>query len=201
MELFWNIIIILSTLAGGLVIQYFIRLSPWVSLAISFPIILFLPPFYSFGLICGFWLCCAFGTFHPEAESKIDTPNRLRWYKVIGYSLLTFSGFLLTLILLWKLKITTDLPSVQREIFAWVFLIIIEICLYKIIARLSPGLYRIPLGYGIAVLDFLMIFYWLISKGIIFTLLVFLTMLFLSPLILTWVEPVVREGEPYSWRK
>jgi hypothetical protein len=201
MELFWSILIILFTMTAGFVIQYYIRLSPWINLAVSFPLVLLIPPSWGFGLICGIWICCAFSTFHPEMENKIDAPNRIRFVKILLYSLLTFSGFLLTLVLLWKFKIMGNPDLAQREVFAWIFLAIVEICLYKVIARLAPGLYRIPLGYGIAVLNFLMILYWVSGKGIYFMVLVFFTMLIVNPLLLTWVEPVARQGEPYSWRK
>lgn len=201
MDLIWYLLILLLTITGGFTIQFFTRLSPWINLAVSFPVILFLPSFWGYGLVCGIWISCAFSTFHPERENQINSPDRISWLKIFLYSLLTFGGFLLTLILLWKLKLTSTLNPGQREIFAWIFLLVLEICLYKIIARLSPGLYRIPLGYGIAVMNFLMILYWVFAKGLYFMVLIFFTLLVLNPLILTWVEPVSREGEPYLWRK
>ncbi len=201
MELLGSILIILFTMPAGFMIQYYIRLSPWTNLMISVPLVLLIPPLWAFGLVCGVWICCAFNTFHPETANKIDAPNRIGFGNILLYSGLTFLGFLLTLILLWKFKTVSNLSSTQREIFAWIFLAVIEICLYKIIARLTPGLYRIPLGYAMAVINFLMIFYWISTKGIYLTLLVFFTLLILNPLILTWLEPVIRQGEPYSWRK
>jgi hypothetical protein len=200
MYLIWDILILLLTLAGGLAIQFFSRLSPWIILGGSFLAILCLPSFWGYGLVCGFWLCCAFNTFQPERENQIDAPSRVSALKILGFSLLTFSGFLLTLILLWKLKVTSSLSSQEREIFAWIFLAVVEVCLYKVIARLSPGLYRIPMGYGIAVLNFLMIFYWLLAEGIVVIVLTLLTLLVVNPLLLTWVEPRP-QGEAYSWRK
>lgn len=199
MYLIWAILILLLTLAGGLFIQFFSRLSPWIILAGSFPVILCLPSLWGCGLVCGFWLCCAFNTFQPEQENQIDAPNRIGGLKILWFSLLTFSGFLLTLILLWKLKVTSPLSSLEREIFAWIFLSLVEVSLYKIIARLSPGLYRIPMGYGIAGLNFLMILYWIFSQGIVVIVLTLLTLLVLNPLLLTWVEP--RRQETYTWRK
>jgi len=201
MELFWAIFIVLITMAAGFVIQFFARLSPWLNLAISFPVILFLPFFWGYGLVGGIWICCAFSTFQPELENQIDSPNRVSWLKTVLFSALTFAGFLLTLILIWKLKLTSTLLPVQREIFAWIFFVVIEVSLYKIVARLAPGLHRIPMGYGMAVLNFLMIFYWIYPRGIFFMALVLVTLLIMNPLILTWVEPLVRQGEPYSWRK
>ncbi len=200
MYLFWDILIILLAMAGGIGIQFFTRLSPWIILAGSFPVILFLPSFWGYGLVCGFWLCCAFNTFQPERENQIDAPNRVSAFKILWFSLLAFSGFLLTLILLWKLKVTSPLSSLEREIFAWIFLGLVEVSLYRIIARLSPGLYRIPMGYGIAALNFLMILYWIFAQGIIVIALTLLTMLVLNPLLLTWVEPR-QKGETLTWRK
>jgi hypothetical protein len=200
MYLFWDILIILLAMAGGIGIQFFARLSPWIILAGSFPVILFLPSFWGYGLVCGFWLCCAFNTFQPERENQIDAPNRVSAFKILWFSLLAFSGFLLTLILLWKLKVTSPLSSLEREIFAWIFLGLVEVSLYRIIARLSPGLYRIPMGYGIAALNFLMILYWIFAQGIIVIALTLLTMLVLNPLLLTWVEPR-QKGETLTWRK
>lgn len=199
MVLFWNIFILLLTLAGGIFLQFFSRISPWIILVGSFLVILCLPPFWGYGLVCGFWLCCAFNTFQPDQENHIDAPNRVSGLKILWFSLLTFSGFLLTLILLWKLKITTSISSVEREIFAWIFLGFVEVSLYKIIARLSPGLYRIPMGYGIAALNFLMIFSWIFNQGIVVIVLTLLTLLVINPLLLTWVEP--RQQETYSWRR
>lgn len=199
MYLIGEIFILILTLAGGIFIQFFARLSPWVILAGSFPVILCLPSFWGYGLVAGFWLCCAFNTFEPERENQIDAPNRVSGLKILWFSLLTFSGFLLTLILLWKLKITSPLKPMEREIFAWIFLGFVEVSLYKIIARLSPGLYRVPMGYGIAVLNFLMILYWIFARGIVVIVLTLLTLLVLNPLLLTWVEP--RQQEPYTWRK
>lgn len=200
MYLFWDILIMLLAMAGGIGIQFFTRLSPWIVLAGSFPVILFLPSFWGYGLVCGFWLCCAFNTFQPERENQIDAPNRVSALKILWFSLLAFSGFLLTLILLWKLKVTSPLSSLEREIFAWIFLGLVEVSLYRIIARLSPGLYRIPMGYGIAALNFLMILYWIFAQGIIVIALTLLTMLVLNPLLLTWVEPR-QKGETLTWRK
>ena len=199
MVLIGQIFILLLSLAGGIFIQFFARLSPWIILAGSFPVILSLPSFWGYGLVAGFWLCCAFNTFQPERENQIDAPNRASWLKILWFSLLTFSGFLLTLVLLWKLKITSPLTLLEREIFAWIFLGLVEVSLYKIIARLSPGLYRIPMGYGIASLNFLMVFYWIFARGIVVILLTLLTLLVINPLLLTWVEP--RQQEPFTWRR
>lgn len=199
MYLIGEIFILLLTLAGGIFIQFFTRLSPQIILAGSFPIILCLPSFWGYGLVAGFWLCCAFITFQPEQENQIDAPNRVSGLKILCFSLLTFSGFLLTLILLWKLKLTSPLKPLEREIFAWIFLCLVEVSLYKIIARLSPGLYRIPMGYGIALLNFLMILYWIFAHGIVVIVLTLLTLLVINPLLLTWVEP--KQQEPYTWRR
>jgi hypothetical protein len=199
MALFWDIFILIITLAGGIFIQFFARLSPWIILPGSFAVILCLPSFWGYGLVLGFWFCCAFNTFQPEQENKIDAPNRISALKIFLFSLLTFSGFILTLILLWKLKLTTPLQSLEREIFAWIFLGMIEVSLYKIIARLSPGLYRIPMGYGIAVLNFLMLLYWIFAQGIVVIVLTLFTLLIINPLLLSWVEP--RQQEPFTWRR
>lgn len=200
MNLVGIILISLVSLGGGLVFQFFTSISPWINLALSFLLILLLPPFWGLGLVCGLWISCAFITYHPELANQIDKPNRLSLIKVLGFAALTFAGFLMTLILLWRLKITSDLNPMQREVTAWIFLVIIEISLYKVIALLSPGIYRIPLGYGIACLNFLMIFYWVFSEGLYAIILVFLSLMILNPLLLTWVEPVNRQGEPYHWR-
>lgn len=183
-----SIAIYLLFLAIGFGLQYLIRWSPRVNLAISYFMVLILPPSWSIGLIGGAWISCAFFTYMPERERRFEVTPAVSWGKTVFSSLWTFAGFLLTLIFLWKLKVTNSLGLYQREMFAWVFLILIEICLYRVIARLSPSFYRIPLGYGIAFFNFLMILYWIYPFGISWSILILFSLLIINPLLLLLVD-------------
>lgn len=197
----WNILIYLLALAIGFVIQNLVRWSPRANLGISYLTILILPPFWGLGLVGGFWISCSFFTYNPEIEHRHDTTPQITWSKILLYSAWTFSGFLLTLILLWKLKTANCLLLVQREEIAWLFLTLVEVCQYKVIARISASFNRIPLGYGIAVLNFLMIFYWLYPLGLYSIILIFCSFLVINPLLLSWVDfPVNSLPDPYQGR-
>jgi hypothetical protein len=183
-----SIFIFILFLVVGFGLQFLIRWSPWVILAISYLVVAILPPGWSLGLIIGTWISCAFFTFNPEQVYQFEMISAVSWRKTVFSALWTFTGFLLTLIFLWKLKMSNSLELFPREILAWVFLIMIEICLYRIIARLSPRLYRIPLGYGIAFLNFLMILYWIFPFGGLFMLLILVSLLIINPLLLILVD-------------
>ncbi len=193
-------LIYLLTLGAGFVAQSFTRLSPWLNLGLSFLLILILPPGWSLGLAAGIWIGCAFFTFNPELD-RLELLRGFSWMKVFLSSLWTFSGFLLTLCLLWKLKLSGYMVVSQREFLAWAFLGLIEICQYRIIAKLSPVLHRIPLGYGVAFFNFLMLLYWLYPLGIPVMALVLVTLLIINPLLLIFVDlPVGTGGDPYLRR-
>lgn len=183
-----SIFIYLLFLFAGFCLQFLARWSPLINLAASYLMVLFLPPAWSLGLTSGIWIACAFFTYNPEQEHHLDTIPAISFRKILLSSVWTFSGFLLTLIFLWKLKVQTNLDLGQRELLAWAFLGLIEICLYRVIARLSPSLYRIPLGYGMAVFNFLLLFYWIYSLGIVWMALIFFTFLIINPLLLLVVD-------------
>jgi hypothetical protein len=188
MVTFSSILIYIVFFAVGFGLQLLVHWSPGVNLGLSFPIVLIIPPEWSLGLIIGMWICCAFLTFNPEEERRVGTISTINWPKIFLAALWTFAGFILTLIFLWKLKVSNNLAVLPREILAWVFLSLIEICLIRIIARLVPRFYRIPLGYGMAALNFLMILYWVLPFGLWASGLIFLSLLIVTPLLLVLVD-------------
>jgi hypothetical protein len=200
MPLFLKIILFLFITACMFTTQFFSRWSPWINLVVSFLIVLILPPFWSSAFIGGIWAACAFFTFHPENEKKVDGPSSLNWKRILFCSLWTFSGFLLTLLFIWKIKVHTDLSTVHREIAARFFLVGVEICLYKVITQISSRLHRIPLGYGIAVLNFIMILYWLIHLGLFTILLTFMSLFIINPLLLIWPDPSMKTRDSFLGR-
>lgn len=186
----------------GFGLQFLVRWSPWVNMAISYLVVVILPPGWSLGLIIGTWISCAFFTFNLEQQSQFEIIPAISWSKTFLSAVWTFAGFLLTLIFLWKLKMSNSLEILPREILAWVFLILIEVCLYRVIAGLSPRLYRIPLGYGIAVLNFLMILYWIFPFGALVIFLILFSLLVLNPLLLILVDmPLNATQDPIFRRR
>jgi hypothetical protein len=186
---------------GGFGLQLLVRWSPGIIMALSFLFAGILPTWWSLGLISGSWICCAFFTFNPEQEHQIEIVSAINWRKIFFAALWTFAGFVLTLLFIWRLKISNNLAVFPREILAWIFLISVEICLYRIIAVLVPRLYRIPLGYGIAVLNFLMILYWILPFGILKIGLILLSLLIINPLILVLVDTPLNTQDPVFRRK
>jgi hypothetical protein len=192
-----SIVVNILFFLGGFGWQFLVRRSPWVNLILSFAAAAILPPGWGLGLIIGIWISCAFFTFNPEQERQFETISTVNWQKIFLAALWTFSGFILTLVFLWKLKISDNMGLLPREILAWVFLILIEICLFRIIAKLVPRLYRIPIGYGIAVLNFLMILYWILPLGIWIMGLILLSLLITHPLLLVLVDmPLNKVQDP-----
>ncbi len=200
MDVACRIFIYLLTLGAGFVIQNFIRWSPWVNLGITFLIIFLVPPGWGLGLIGGIWIACAFFTFNPELD-RLELLKGLSWLKVFLSSIWIFAGFLLTLCLLWKLKLSGYSLVAQREFIGWAFLVLIEVCQYRIIAKLLPVLHRIPLGYGIAFFNFLMLLFWLLPMGIPFVAMVLVTLAIINPLLLVFVDqPVGANVDPHLRR-
>ncbi|HEX3048581.1 MAG TPA: hypothetical protein VHY08_27780 [Bacillota bacterium] len=201
MTILWGIIIFLVSITLGITWQLLVKLSPWINLGISLGLLLILAPSWSLGLVLGIWIGCAFFTYNPVQERKAEPVMRIRWYRLFFLACFTFTGFLMTLILLWKFKVFRDYTLAEREIWAWIFLVVVEVCLYKVIVKISPGLKRIPLGYGIAVLNYLMILYWIINLGWTVLILTFLSLWLLNPLLLGWLDYTGESetGGPY-WR-
>jgi hypothetical protein len=171
-----------------------------VNLILSYLLIFILPPNWSLGLVGGIWISCAYFTYKPDLD-RLELLKGLSWYKVFFSSLWTFAGFLLTLSLVWKLKVTGFEGASQRELLAWTFLVLIEVCQYRVIARLSPVLHRIPLGYGIALFNFLMLTFWLYELGIPSMIMALVTLVIINPLLLIFNDLPVGAGEdPYLRR-
>ena len=195
-----KIFIYLLSFGAGLVVQHFFRLSPWVNLILSYLLVFILPPNWSLGLMGGIWICCAYFTYNPDLD-RLELLKGLSWYKVFFSSLWTFTGFLLTLSLVWKLKVTGIQLASQREVLAWTFLVLIEACQYRIVAKLSPIFHRIPLGYGIALFNFLMLAFWLYELGIPLMLMALVTLVIINPLLLIFIDlPVGTSGDSYLRR-
>ena len=202
MAILGTISIYIVTLLLGFLFQALVRWSPRVILGISFLLALFLPPGWGIGLVEGLLITCAFFTYEPLRESQFDQTPTVSWQKILLTSLWTFAGFLLTLLFLLRFKLTGSINIQQGETLAWIFLILVEVCLYKVIVKDSFSLYRIPLGFGIAVLNFLMILYWIYPLGWSFIGLVFFSLLIINPLLLIWIDiPLVATGDPFLRRR
>ncbi|HBF37487.1 MAG TPA: hypothetical protein DDW50_09225 [Firmicutes bacterium] len=183
-----SIMVYIGFFISGLGLQFVIRWSPAMNLLLSFILALALPPGWSFGFIIGSWISCSFVTFKPEQESQFEEITTINWRRILLAALWTFAGFLLTLIFLWRLKISNVMAIYPREVVGWVFFALVELCLYRIIAKLVPRLYRIPLGYGIAVLNFLMVLFWILPFDIWKMGLILLSLLIICPLVLVLVD-------------
>lgn len=200
MDVASQIFIYLLTLGAGFGVQNLVRWSPLVNLGLSFLIIFLVPPVWSLGLIGGVWVACAFFNFNPGLD-RLELLKGFSWLKVFFSSLWIFGGFILTLCLLWKLKVSGYMLS-QREFIGWAFFILIEICQYRIVAKLSPVIHRIPMGYGIAFCNFLMLLYWIFPLGTLVMLMVLVTLVIINPLLLVFVDhPVGSNVDPYLRRK
>ena len=200
MDVASQIFIYLLTLGAGFSVQNLLRWSPTVNLVLSFLIIFLVPPVWSLGLIGGIWVACAFFNFNPELD-RLELMKGFSWLKVFFSSLWVFGGFLLTLCLLWKLKVSGYMLS-QRELMGWAFFVLVEVCQYRIIAKLSPVIHRIPMGYGIAFCNFLMLLFWLLPLGIPVILMVLGTLVIIVPLLLVFVDlPVGNNVDPFLRRK
>ncbi len=185
----------------GFGLQYLIRWSPIINLVLSFVLALAIPPGLSFGFIIGSWISCAFFTYNPEREGQFEAVAVINWRRIFVASLWTFAGFLLTLVFLWRVKIGGAMATDSREIVAWIFLAFVEICLCRIIAKLVPRLYRIPLGYGMAILNFLMLLFWILSFDLWTLGLILMSLLIIYPLILVLVDSPFAAEDPIFRRK
>lgn len=189
MNLLLPLSIIAITAAAGFCLQNLLRWSPWLNFGFSFLVVTLLPPTWSLGIVIGTWLSCSFFTYQPEVERRVDTPPPLSWVKVLLCSCWVFGGFFLTMLWLWRVKTgESGLDISQREWLGWVFLIAVEICLYKVIARGTPPLYRVPLGYGIAGINFGLLCFWLYSVSILEKMMILFALMAASPLLLLYLD-------------
>ena len=177
----------------GFILQALVRWTPWAAVGISFLTVILLPALWGVGMTVGLWCCCAFLTFHPDEEH----PEKKGGFKrILVYALLTFYGFILTLLILWKVKHGYGMITVsQREWLAWFYLAAIEVCFYKIIANASHKWNRFQIGYGIGFLNTCMLLFWLFPYGYSMIVLTLLTLLVLNPLLLLWVDRLKRETD------
>lgn len=179
-------IIYIAALLAGLGLQFLSRWSPAKNLGLSFLILACLPYSFGFGLVCGIWAGCAFIPYSSNANHPKRQLNPKRaWREVFIYSLWTFAGFLMALIFLFKIKLSGNMQPGQREMLTWVFFGIIELCIFRIIACSVPGWFRLPLGYRMSFLNFLLILYWVIPYGWFAVVLTFLTLMAGFPLMLS----------------
>jgi hypothetical protein len=134
----WLLLGLTFILCIGFIVQNWFHWSPLLNLLFSFILVLLLPPLWSFGLIGGSWISCAFFPAEAGKGGRLDAPSSIPLINVLLYSVWTFSGFILTLVYLWHLKIgLSSLQPLQREMIAWFFLILIEVCQYKVIAQVT----------------------------------------------------------------
>ena len=180
-------LIYLVTLLAGLGFQFLSRWSVTKNLWFSFLILALLPPSVSFGLVCGTWVGCAF----IPLNSGIKRPGndyRGSWREVVVFSLWVFAGFILTLVYLFKIKHSGNMEVGQSEALAWVFLAMIELCIFRIIACSVPRWSRSTLGCRIALINFLLLLYWIYPYGWFAAGLTFITFLVAFPLLLAWMD-------------
>jgi hypothetical protein len=189
-----SLIYYVATLFAGIGFQLLTRWSPGKNVVISFFLTGILPPFLSFGLISGIWIGCAFCTLDSNIR-RLSNNAQVHWKQTIIYSLWTFSGFLLTLLFLFKIKLGGFLKTGQSEILAWIFLLILEFCILRIIARSVPNWFRTPLGYRLGFINFIMVFYWIYSYGLFVILLTFCTFMLLFPALLLWMDFSGRDSD------
>lgn len=176
----------LLALGGGALFQNCFRCSPRWNLGVTCLVVIIFSPAWSMGWTLGSWFSCAFLTYHPENELR-DMPQG--WLAIFCYAGFSFSGFILTLILLWKAKMGMDLPlMLYQEILGWMYLIGLEICFYKVIALATFRGDRFQLGYGIGFLNSLMLLYWVYPYGWMAMVLTSLTLLAVNPLLLLMMD-------------
>jgi hypothetical protein len=189
-----SLIYYFATLLAGIGFQLLTRWTPGKNAAISFLLTGILPPFLSFGLISGIWIGCAFCTLDMNIK-RISHKVQVHWKQTFIYSFWTFSGFLITLVFLFKIKLGGVLKTEQSEILAWIFLLILEFCIFRIIACSVPNWFRIQLGYRLGLINFLLMLYWIYPYGIFVILLTFFTFLLLFPLLLLWMDFSDRDSD------
>lgn len=189
MNMGWVAIIIFGiAVAIGWVIQNLTEWSSLRNLGLTLGSVLILPPAWSAGLTVGVWICCAFWTDFSQDEANNESPPK-GWLQVIGYALFTFSGFILTLFWLWRLK--TELTIAlewSHEILGWLYFGVIEISFYKLITRFNPRWNWFQVGYGIGFLDALLIAYWILPYGLLAITLTVVTLMIANPLLLLALE-------------
>lgn len=189
MNMDWVAIIIFGVAVSiGWVIQNLAGWSPLQNLGVAFGIVLILPPAWSAGLTVGLWICCAFWTYSMKDDDKNEQPPK-GWVQVLRYALFTFSGFILTLFWLWRMKAGFAVEMEwHREILGWFYFGAIEISFYKIITRSAPRWNWFQVGYGIGFLNAIMIAYWVYPYGLITVFLITITLLIANPLLLLALE-------------
>ncbi|MGD8400415.1 MAG: hypothetical protein PVH64_05685 [Bacillota bacterium] len=166
-------------------------LTKWTSAknwGLSFLMVLIAPPLPAAGLLIGIWICAAFFDIEPNWRQDLNNnPPRIGWKEVVVFSLWTFAGFLITLLLFFKLKLCGRFEIEQYNRFAWTFLLVLELCLLRVIARLIPSWSRTGVGVRMGFLNFLFLLYWLYPYGWRLGGLILLTLLVAFPILLGWL--------------
>ena len=187
--------------AGGLA-QVLLRWPSWLVMLCPFLLVLLLPPLWALGLLSGCWISCAFLTTRPDSNRLPEEGPTFSWFHVVTGSLWVSSGFFLTLLLLWRIKTSSGIGPDQLEILGWSFLILVEVCIYKNIARNCPWPCRNHLALGMTVLTFLMIFYAIAATNFVTKLLTFIILLNGNLFMLVWVDhPPFQPQDPLLRRK
>ncbi|TCL62219.1 hypothetical protein EDC14_102770 [Hydrogenispora ethanolica] len=186
----------------GMLLQYGLRWPSWLVMIGSFATLLLLPPWWSLSLVCGCWIGCAFFTVRPESSHPSENGSTFTWFQVVTGSVWAFSGFMLTLLLLWRVKTTNTLTPAELEILGWSFLLLVEVCIYKNIASQCPMHYRKYLSVGMTALIFLMLFYAVAATNFITKFLTFVIILNGNLFLLTWVDhPLFQPRDPLLRRR
>jgi len=194
MEAIRQTIIFILSVAAGLGLNLLAHWPTRLCAAVSLPLALLLPPYWSHGLLSGLWIGSAFLMSAAEADHRKNQSTGVSWGKIFSYALFTFYGFILALILLWKTKNALLFVNLQqREILTWLFLIMIEISFYRIIARDCHKWQRVSTGGGIGFLNFLMVLYWIYPYGLTAMVLTLITLLLINPFLLFWVDHPARD--------
>jgi hypothetical protein len=197
----FQVIFFIILIPVGMGLHYLLRWPPRFLLPLCGGIIILLPPFRGAALTSGLMLAAAFIERPAETNQVMDIGESAHWWRQTLYGVvLSFSGFILALLLVWRLQFATNLNIPQREIFSWLYLALLEICLFRIIAWRVPTSRRAAVGYGIGAANYFLLFYWIYPLGIICWLL-FPCLLLGSSILLTLIAiPVVSQETSRVWK-
>jgi hypothetical protein len=169
---------------AGVIWQFLTKWTPNKNWLVSFGVAFCMPPALTVGLLGGVWICSVLSI--GQANFKTDANNNFQvgWKEIVVFSIWVFFAFLLTLVFLFKLKMAGHWEIGQCQAFAWMFLLGLELCLFRIIARLIPGWLRVGVGIRMGFLNFLFLLYWLYPYGWILTGLTLITLVVAFPMLL-----------------
>lgn len=167
--------------------QNFAMLKPKWNLILTPIILLCFPPTFSASCTLVMWVWCAFVTCEREDYPEDDMNI---FYRAFFLALFTFAGFIMSLLLMWRIKGITGMEiNLFQETIGWVYLIAIELSIFKIISLRYPR-NRIRIGVLMGVINSLLLISWISPYGWGAIILATATLLFVCPLILYWIDRI-----------